>query len=78
MVGVKVTLTVQDALAAMLAGQLLAEIAKSPEVVMEVIETACVPLLVTVMFCTVLVVPTVCAGKVSEVGLNVRDVVCRL
>ena len=56
-VGVKVTLTVQEALAAMLAPQLLLW-AKSPLVLTPEIEAAAEPVLVTVTDCAALVLPT--------------------
>ena len=70
-VGLKVTLTVQEAATARLAGHGLFETAKSPEAVMEESVTAWLPELAMVNVCALLVVPTVCAGKVREVGLRV-------
>ena len=74
-VGVKVTLTVQEALTAKLAGHGLAEIAKSPEVVMDLTVTAWFPELVMVKIWAALVVLRFWAGKVREVGLTVMVVV---
>ena len=66
--GVKAMLTVQFALTAKLAGQVLALMAKSPEVLIELIVTATVPELAMVMFWGALVVLMVCPGNVSDVG----------
>jgi hypothetical protein len=73
-VGLNVTLIVQFAVAASDAGQVLVW-AKSPALVPVtltlVIVNAALPLLVSVMLCAALVVPTVCELKVKLVGASV-------
>ena len=66
-----VMLTRQAALTARLAGHGLAEMEKSPELVMELIVTASEPELVMLKLCAELVVLRFCAGNVSEVGETV-------
>src|SRR6266850_2264080 len=68
-VGVNVTLMVQVALTARLAGQLLVS-AKSPMVLIPVMDTATLPLEERVTACEALVVLTVWFAKVNELGLR--------
>ena len=67
-VGVNVTLTVQDELAAMLLPQLFVWL-KSPEVVIELTGAAALPLLVTVTACGALDAPVATEPKLTALGL---------
>jgi hypothetical protein len=66
-VGVKVTLRVQEALAATLEPQVLVS-EKSPLVLMPLMLRVALPVLLRVTFCGLLLVPTACAENVNEVG----------
>ena len=74
-VGVKVTLTLQEALARMEAPQVLVW-AKSPIAVAEQTVTAAAPLFVIVEERAEPVEPTSCAGNVMLKGFRMRDELC--